>query len=410
MSDSTIFAVSRADFDHVMLGNYNPAEMVPVRGAGSRVWDQSGKEYVDFAGGIAVTCLGHCHPKLVTALTDQASKLWHLSNVVTNEPALRLAKKLCDATFAERVYFCNSGAEANEAAFKLARRYGNVGFGPHKNEIISFYKSFHGRTLFTVSVGGQAKYTEGFEPVPGGIKHVDFNDLAAFESAISDNTCAVVMEPIQGEGGIISADPTFAKRVRELSDKHQALLIYDEVQSGAGRTGDLYAYMGLGVTPDVLTTAKGLGGGFPIGAMLTTEKVGAHLPFGTHGSTYGGNPLACAVAEAVMDEISLASVMDGVKVRSAHLMSALQAIGDKYEVFGKIRGQGLLVGAPMAEAWKGRAKEFTVAGLEHGVWCLVAGPDVVRFAPSLIISDDELADGLDRFEAAVEQMVNQQIG
>ncbi|MGD8709829.1 MAG: acetylornithine/succinyldiaminopimelate transaminase, partial [Ectothiorhodospiraceae bacterium] len=294
MNDSK--PVSRELFDRYLVPTYNPPEIIPERGEGSRVWDQQGREYVDLAGGIAVTCLGHAHPRLVAALEEQGRKLWHLSNVLTNEPALRLARRLCELTFAERVFFANSGAEANEAALKLARRYAHDRHGPEKHEIIAFNQAFHGRTLFTVSVGGQAKYREGFGPLPQGIRHVPFNDLDAVEEAISDRTCAVIMEPIQGEGGIVPAEAEFARGVRALCDRHNALLIYDEVQTGVGRTGDLYAYMGLGVTPDILSTAKALGGGFPIGAMLTREDIAATFQPGTHGTTYGGNPLACAVA------------------------------------------------------------------------------------------------------------------
>lgn len=251
--------VTRATFDEVMVPNYAPSAIIPIRGKGSRVWDKEGKEYVDFAGGIAVTALGHSHPTLVDVMCEQAGQLWHLANVMTNEPALRLAKKLTEKTFADRVFFANSGAEANEAAFKLVRRYAFDHYGPEKHEIIAFNKSFHGRTLFTVSVGGQAKYKEGFEPTPGGIKHCDYNDIGQLKTLVSDKTCAIVMEPIQGEGGIIPADLEFAKQVRELCDQYNALLVYDEVQSGVGRTGTLYAYEQLGVTPDVLTTAKALG-------------------------------------------------------------------------------------------------------------------------------------------------------
>ncbi|RBH48911.1 aspartate aminotransferase family protein, partial [Pseudomonas sp. MWU13-2860] len=240
---------------------------------GSRVWDQSGREFIDFAGGIAVNSLGHCHPELVAALTEQASKLWHVSNVFTNEPALKLGKLLTETTFAERVFFCNSGAEANEAAFKLARKYGSDHFGPEKNQILACKNSFHGRTLFTVSVGGQPKYTEGFGPVPGGIAHFDYNDIESLKAAISDQTCAVVIEPIQGEGGVMPADKAFLEAARQLCDQHNALLVFDEVQSGVGRTGSLFAYQEYGVTPDILSSAKAIGGGFPIGAMLTTEKV-----------------------------------------------------------------------------------------------------------------------------------------
>ncbi len=398
--------VTRATFDDVMVPNYNPAGMVPVRGEGSRVWDQDGAEYIDFAGGIAVNVLGHCHPELVGALTEQGNKLWHLSNVFTNEPALRLAAKLTDATFAEKAYFANSGAEANEAALKLARRWALDKFGEDKNQIIAFNKGFHGRTFFTVTVGGQAAYSDGFGPKPGAIDHCDYNDLAAFEAMISDNTCAVMMEPLQGEGGIILPEPSFVKGVRELCDKHNALLIFDEVQSGVGRTGDLYAYMGLGVTPDILTTAKSLGGGISIGAMLTTTAIGAHLKAGTHGSTYGGNPLACAVAEKALDIVNQPEVLEGVLKKEALFREILSAINEKYNVFEEVRGKGMLLGCALNEKYQGRARDFMVAATNENLMCLVAGANVVRFAPSLIIPDEDIKEGLARFERAVAAVVN----
>jgi len=396
--------VTRQTFNEVMVPNYQPADLIPVRGAGSRFWDQQNREYVDFACGIAVTVLGHCHPKLVAALNEQSHKLWHLSNVMTNEPALRLAKKLCEATFAERVFFCNSGAEANEAALKLARRHAHTKVGPHKHEIISFLNAFHGRTLFTVSAGGQEKYTRGFEPLPGGITHLPFNDLGALESAMSDRTCAVILEPVQGEGGILPADPAFVRGARELCNKHGALLIFDEIQTGVGRTGMLYAYQGIGVTPDVLTSAKGLGGGFPIGAMLTTAAIAESLPFGSHGSTYGGNPLACAVGEAVIDLVSDPALLAGVKRRSELVRDALATLARRYGLFEAARGAGLLLGAPMAGAWKGKAKDIVNAGLRHGVWCLIAGPDVLRIAPSLVIPEADIAEGFKRLDAACAEL------
>lgn len=398
--------VTRATFDEVMVPNYNPAGMVPVRGEGSRVWDQDGAEYIDFAGGIAVNVLGHCHPELVGALTEQGNKLWHLSNVFTNEPALRLAKKLNDATFSERVYFANSGAEANEAALKLARRFALDNYGEDKNQIIAFNKGFHGRTFFTVTVGGQAAYSDGFGPKPGAVEHCDYNDLAAFEKLISDKTCAVMMEPLQGEGGIISPEPDFVKGVRELCDKHNALLIFDEVQSGVGRTGQLYAYMGLGVTPDILTTAKSLGGGFPIGAMLTTEAIAAHLKPGTHGSTYGGNPLACAIAEKALDIVNTPEVLGGVEAKEALYRELLGKINEKYNVFSEIRGKGMLLGCALNEQFAGRARDFLVASANEKLMVLVAGVNVVRFAPSLIIPDEDIKEGLARFERAVAAVVN----
>ncbi|HCY27488.1 MAG: aspartate aminotransferase family protein [Alteromonas sp.] len=398
--------VTRATFDDVMVPNYNPAGMVPVRGEGSRVWDQDGAEYIDFAGGIAVNVLGHCHPELVKALNEQGSKLWHLSNVFTNEPALRLAKKLTDATFADKVYFANSGAEANEAALKLARRWALDKHGEDKNQIIAFNKGFHGRTFFTVTVGGQAAYSDGFGPKPGAVDHCDYNDLAAFEALISDKTCAVMMEPLQGEGGIIPPDVDFVKGVRELCDKHNALLIFDEVQSGVGRTGHLYAYMGLGVTPDILTTAKSLGGGFPIGAMLTTADIAAHLKPGTHGSTYGGNPLACAVAEKALDIVNQPEVLEGVLKKEALFRELLGAINEKYNVFEEVRGQGMLLGCALNEKYQGRARDFMMAATKENLMCLVAGMNVIRFAPSLVIPDEDIKEGLARFERAVAAVVN----
>ncbi|KJY94407.1 acetylornithine/succinylornithine family transaminase [Pseudoalteromonas sp. A22] len=397
--------INRELFDDVMVPNYAPSAVIPVKGEGSRVWDQEGREYIDFAGGIAVNCLGHCHPALVGALKEQGEKIWHLSNVMTNEPALRLAKKLTDATFAEKVYFANSGAEANEAALKLARRWALDKFGAEKSQIISFNKGFHGRTFFTVTVGGQAAYSDGFGPKPGDIVHTDYNDLAAFEALISDNTCAVMMEPLQGEGGIISPTSEFVKGVRELCDKHNALLIFDEVQTGVGRTGDLYAYQGLNVTPDILTTAKALGGGFPIGAMITTTEIAAHLKVGTHGSTYGGNPLACAVAEAAFDTVNTTAVLDGVKAKEQLFRELLNDINEKYNVFTEVRGKGLLLGGVVTEKYEGKAKEFLVEGIKQGVMSLVAGANVVRFTPSLVIPEADIREGMARFEKAVAAVV-----
>lgn len=400
--------VTRALFDEVMVPNYAPGKMIPVKGQGAHVWDQQGNEYIDFAGGIAVSALGHAHPALVTALTEQAQNLWHVSNVLANEPMLRLAKKLTDLTFADKVFFANSGAEANEAALKLARRYSWEHHGPEKNEIIAFNKSFHGRTLFTVCVGGQQKYREGFEPAVEGIKHVDFNDLSALEAAISDNTCAVMMEPIQGEGGIIPATQAFIEGVRALCDKHNALLIFDEVQTGVGRSGHLYAYMKYGVTPDILTTAKSLGGGFPIGAMLTKADIAKSLTIGTHGSTYGGNPMGCAVSDALLDVVSQPEVLNGVQDKAQRFRDHLTRINEKHGLFNEVRGDGLLIGAELVDAWKGRAKDILNAGLAEGVMVLVAGPDVVRFAPSLVIDDADIDRGMQALSNAIDKLMDAQ--
>ncbi|MBH3278150.1 aspartate aminotransferase family protein [Serratia marcescens] len=399
-------AVSRSTFDQVILPVYAPAQFVPVRGQGSRVWDQQGKEYIDFSGGIAVTALGHCHPALVEALKRQGETLWHTSNVFTNEPALRLASKLIDATFADRVFFANSGAEANEAAFKLARHYAITRHSPYKTKIIAFYNAFHGRTLFTVSVGGQVKYSDGFGPKPADIVHVPFNDLAAVKAVMDDHTCAVVMEPIQGEGGITPVDAGFLKGVRELCNQHQALLVFDEVQSGMGRSGKLFAYMHYGVTPDILTTAKALGGGFPVSAMLTTEEIASVMQVGTHGTTYGGNPLACAVAEAALDVINTPEVLSGIEQRHALYVQALQDIGDKYGIFTAIRGMGLLIGAELTPHYHGKARDFLTAAAARGLMILNAGPNVIRFAPSLVVELQDIEAGMALFELAVQDVIN----
>lgn len=398
-------AVTRSTFDEVILPIYAPAEFIPVKGKGSRVWDQQGKEYVDFAGGIAVTALGHCHPALVEALKTQGETLWHTSNVFTNEPALRLARKLTEATFAERVVFLNSGTEANETAFKLARYYASTRHSPFKSKIIAFYNAFHGRSLFTVSVGGQAKYSDGFGPKPADIIHVPFNDLAAVKAVMDDHTCAIVVEPIQGEGGVTAATPEFLQGLRMLCDKHNALLVFDEVQSGMGRTGELFAYMHYGVTPDILTSAKALGGGFPVSAMLTTHEVASAFHVGTHGSTYGGNPLACAVASAAFDIINTPALLDGVTTRRQKIVECLQQIGEKYSLFEDIRGMGLLIGAELTSAYKGRARDFLYAAAHSGVMILNAGPDVLRFAPALNIEMVDIEDGMQRFADAVAEVV-----
>ncbi|ABC38005.1 succinylornithine transaminase [Burkholderia thailandensis E264] len=397
--------VSRQTFDEVMVPVFSPAPFVPDRGEGSRVWDTEGRDYVDFAGGIAVTALGHGHPELLKVLDEQSRKLWHIGNGYTNEPVLRLAKRLESLTFADRAFFANSGAEANEAALKLARRVAFERHGADKYEIVSFLQSFHGRTFFTVSVGGQPKYSEGFGPVPEGIKHLPFNDIAAARAAIGPKTCAVIVEPIQGEGGVIPADPAFLKALREACDAHGALLIFDEVQTGVGRTGHFYAYMDTGVTPDILTTAKALGNGFPIGAMLTTEALAAHFKVGVHGTTYGGNPLASAIAEKVVELVSDPALLEGVNERSARLTATLEKINARFKLFKEVRGKGLLIGAELVGALDGRAKDFVSAAAEHGVIMLIAGPNVLRFAPSLVIPLDVLDEGLARFEKAVEQVL-----
>lgn len=397
--------VTRHDFDQWMMPVYAPAAFVPVRAEGSRLWDQQGKEYIDFAGGIAVNALGHAHPALQQALTEQAAKLWHTGNGYTNEPVLRLAKQLIDATFADRVFFCNSGAEANEAALKLARKVAHDRFGDQKSGIVAFTNAFHGRTLFTVSAGGQPAYSRDFAPLPPAIQHAQFNNLESAAALINDSTCAVIVEPIQGEGGVLPADAAFLRGLRELCDRYQALLIFDEVQSGVGRTGSLYAYMHYGVTPDVLSTAKALGGGFPIGAMLTREDLAQVMGVGTHGTTYGGNPLAGAVAGKVLELVNQPAFLAGVTERHQWFVDRLQAINQRLPVFKTIRGLGLLIGAVLNDDFAGKAKQFNLTAAEEGVMVLIAGASVVRFAPALNISQEEVQQGLARFERACERIL-----
>ncbi|MEO6567003.1 MAG: acetylornithine/succinyldiaminopimelate transaminase [Casimicrobiaceae bacterium] len=387
-----------------MVRCYAPASFIPVRGEGSRVWDQAGRMYIDFASGVAVTALGHCHPAMVRALTEQASTLWHVSNWLTNEPTLRLAQRLVDHTFAQRVFFCNSGAEANEAALKLARRYAHDHFGAKKMRIISTLNSFHGRTLFTVTAGGQAKYASGFGPNPEGFTHIPYNDVAALEhefAAHGDEICAVLLEPMQGEGGMTPGSPAFLHAARRLCTEHHALLVLDEIQSGMGRTGALFSYMQKGIVPDILTSAKGLGGGFPIGALLTTDAIASAFSVGVHGTTYGGNPLACAVAGAVFDVINTTEVLDGVKARHALFMEGLKAINGRRRVFSDLRGEGVWIGCELELPWKGKSMDVVRAAGDAGLMLLVAGPDVVRIAPSLVISLDEILEGLARLETAL---------
>jgi acetylornithine/N-succinyldiaminopimelate aminotransferase len=388
-----------------MIPVFSPAPFIPARGEGSRVWDTEGRDYIDFTGGIAVTALGHAHPELVSVLREQGEKLWHVSNAYTNEPVLRLAKRLEALTFAERAFFANSGAEANEAALKLARRVAAERYGADKIEIVSFKQSFHGRTFFTVSVGGQPKYAEGFGPVPAGIVHLPYNDIEAARAAIGAKTCAVIVEPIQGEGGVIPADNAFLRALREACDAHGALLIFDEVQTGVGRTGHFYAYMDTGVTPDILTTAKALGNGFPIGAMLTTRAIATHFKVGVHGTTYGGNPLGAAIADKVVELVSDPVLLEGVKRRGAALTARLDALGRRFGLFKEIRGKGLLIGAELVDTYEGRAKDFVTAAASHGLMMLIAGPGVLRFAPSLVIPEADLDEGLARLEKAVEEVV-----
>ncbi len=392
----------REHHDRVMTPNYAPMSLIPERGEGSILWDTEGREYLDLAAGIAVSALGHAHPALVDALTEQANKFWHVSNLLTNRPAIELAQKLVDLTFAERVFFANSGAEVNEAALKLARRYAIEQHGDGKTEIIAFDNSFHGRTFFTVCVGGQTKYSDGFGPKPGDITHLPFNDVAALEAAVSDRTCAIILEPVQGEGGVNPATEAFVHSARELCNHHQASLILDEVQTGVGRSGYLYTYEKLGITPDILTSAKGLGGGFPIGAMLTTAKIAESLQVGTHGSTFGGNPMACAVAGRLLDIVAAPELLAEVRNISEVMQQGLADIQERLNCFADIRGAGLLLGAELQGHWKDRARDVLRTCTEEGLLILMAGANVLRFAPALNIAPEQVRQSLDILERALQ--------
>ncbi|WP_414466071.1 bifunctional succinylornithine transaminase/acetylornithine transaminase [Klebsiella aerogenes] len=398
-------SITREDFDAYMVPCFAPAPFIPVKAAGSRVWDQQGKEYIDVAGGIAVNALGHANPALANALKAQLDKLWHIGNGYTNEPVLQLAKTLVESTFADKIFFCNSGAEANEAALKLARKYAHDKFGADKSEIIAFKNSFHGRTLFTVTVGGQPKYSSDYAPLPQDITHLPYNDIDAVKAAFSSRTCAVIVEPIIGEGGVMPADPQFLQALRELCDEHEATLIFDEVQTGAGRTGQLYAYQHYNVVPDILTSAKGLGGGFPIGAILAKEAWAQVFQPGTHGTTFGGNPLAATVANSVLAQIDSA-LLAGVGERHTLIVDKLNALNAKYDLFSAVRGMGLLIGAELASHLRGKAKALTNLAAEEGLIALIAGPDVLRFAPALNIPLADIDEAFVRLERAVARLTS----
>jgi acetylornithine/N-succinyldiaminopimelate aminotransferase len=383
---------------------YKPRHLILDRGRGSRLWDIEGREYIDLAGGIAVCGLGHADPESIAALTEQADKLWHTSNVFYSEPPLRLAEELVAASgFADRAFLCNSGAEANEAAIKLARKWASAqGRPPERRTIVTCHGSFHGRTLATVTATAQPKYQEGYEPLPGGFRYVDFNDLDALDAAMAaGDVCAVMLEPVQGEGGVMPARDGYLAGVRALCDRHDALLILDEIQCGMGRTGPLFAHHGDGVTPDIVTLAKALGGGLPIGAMLAGPRVADVMQFGAHGTTFGGNPLAAAVARVVLRRLQSAEIAANVERQSRALREALAALHAELGLFAEVRGRGLMLGAVLAPPYAGRAGEILDRAAAEGLLMLQAGPDVLRFVPALNISDDEIAEGLARLARAL---------
>ena len=392
----------------VYLPVYKPRQLILERGLGSRLWDSEGRDYVDFAGGIAVCGLGHCDPDLTAALVDQAGKLWHTSNVFYSEPPVRLAQELVAASrFAQRVFLCNSGAEANEAAIKLVRKWATAqGRAPDKRVIVTFHGSFHGRTLAAVTATAQPKYQEGYEPLPGGFRYVDFNDIAQLEAAMAaGDVAAVMLEPVQGEGGVMPAAPGFLQAVRALCDKHDALLVLDEIQCGMGRTGGLFAHWQDAVVPDIVTLAKALGGGFPIGAMLAGPKVAEAMQFGAHGTTFGGNPLAAAVARVALRKLASDDIAANVARQAQTIRDGLDAINRELDLFAEVRGRGLMLGAVLKPENAGKAGAILDHAAANGLLLLQAGPDVLRFVPALNIGDQDVAEGLSRLHKALRAFV-----
>jgi acetylornithine/N-succinyldiaminopimelate aminotransferase len=393
---------------HYYLPIYRPRQLVLERGQGAKVWDSEGRDYIDLSAGIAVCGLGHNDPDLTAALIEQAGKLWHTSNVFYSEPPLRLAEELVGASrFARRAFLCNSGSEANEAAIKLVRKWAaSQGRAPDRRVIVTFRGSFHGRTLAAVTATAQPKYQEGYEPLPGGFRYVDFNDIVQLETAMAaGDVAAVMLEPVQGEGGVMPAAPGFLAQVRALCDHHGALLLLDEIQCGMGRTGTLFAHWQDEVTPDIVTLAKALGGGFPIGALLAGPKVAETMQFGAHGSTFGGNPLAAAVARVALRKLASAPTAANVSRQAAALRQGLAALNDEFALFSQVRGRGLMLGAVLNQAHAGQAGTILDHAAAHGLLTLQAGPDVLRFVPSLNITDEEVAEGLKRLRVALREYV-----
>jgi acetylornithine/N-succinyldiaminopimelate aminotransferase len=380
-----------------VLPTYNRAAQAFVRGEGCRVYTEEGEAYLDFGAGVAVTSCGHAHPHLVKALTEQAQKIWHTSNLYRMPGQEKLAAQLIAHTFADTVFFCNSGAEALECTIKMARKYHSANGQPERTTIITFEGAFHGRTLATIAAGGQEKYLEGFEPRMRGFKQVPFGDHKALEEAITPDVGAILIEPVQGEGGIRPVPTQCLKGLRDLCDQHGLLLLLDEVQCGVGRTGKLFAHEWAGIEPDIMAVAKGIGGGFPLGACLATENAAKGMVAGTHGSTYGGNPLATAVGSAVIDVVTADGFLDNVQHQALLLKQKLAALKDTYpDVIEDIRGSGLMMGIKC----KIPNTALVAAALAEKLLVIGAGDNVVRLLPPLVITDADVAEAVGKLEKA----------
>ncbi len=385
-----------------LFNSYNRIPLRFERGEGVWLITEGGERYLDFASGIAVNSLGHAHPHLVEALKNQADKLWHTSNLYQSPSQERLAKRLCDITFAEKVFFTNSGAEALECAIKTARRYFFDKGQPERFNIITFDSAFHGRTTTTIAAGGNEKYIEGFGPKAPGFIHVPFGDLEATKAAVDENTAAILIEPVQGEGGIRRAEPAFLHALRELCDEKGMLLIFDEVQSGVGRTGKLFAYEATGIAPDIMGIAKGIGGGFPVGACLATEEAASGMVPGTHGTTYGGNPLAMAAGEAVLDVVLEEGFLDNVRDVALLFRQGLESIKDRYpELVEEVRGDGLFLGIKAKKS----SADILTAMRDQKVLGVLAADNVIRLLPPLTTTPDEAREGLNRIDLALESLI-----
>jgi acetylornithine/N-succinyldiaminopimelate aminotransferase len=372
--------------DHVLLNTYARFPILLVRGEGMRVWDSDGKEYLDFLGGISVCNLGHCHPKVTKVLTEQARQLIHCSNFYYIGPQVELARRLCEHSFGERVFFGNSGAEAAEGAIKLARKYAAERSGPERYEIITMENSFHGRTMGALSATGQKRFHKGFEPLLPGFQYVPFDDLDAVAQAIGPQTCAVMVEPIQGEGGVICPSTAYLKGLRELCDQTKTLLIYDEVQVGMGRTGTLFAYEHYDAPPHIMTLAKSLANGVPIGAVVTTDEVGEAFAPGNHASTFGGNPLATAVGCCVVDTLVEDGVLANCQEQGEYLLTGLWDLKERYAFIKDVRGKGLIIGCELAF----EGKEIVERCMERGVLINCTADKILRFLPPLIVTRGEI--------------------
>ncbi len=386
--------------------NYKPRDVVFHSGIGSYLQDLDGNEYLDLGSGIGVNCLGHRHPEIVEALNEQASRIWHTSNIYFTEPPVRLASQIINRTFAERIFFCNSGAEANEAAIKVARKYAHESFASDKRVIVTFDGSFHGRTIGSVTATAQPKYHEGFGPLPGGFRYCPFNDLDSFKNALKEDVCAVLLEPIQGEGGIRPFSEEFLMQVRKLCDENKSLLIFDEVQCGMGRTGKLFAYeWAQDVVPDIVTIAKALGGGLPIGATLLGSKLRNTLSLGSHGSTFGGNPVCCAVANVVFRKLSNTNFLSEVRIKGEYLLTQLVQLNERTRFFEEIRGKGLMIGMQINKQYGDVAAQVMQSCLEEGLLILQSGSNVIRLLPALTISEIEICRGVELLGKALKKHV-----